>query len=450
MPELFPYQEVGAAFLASHDRAGLFDVMGLGKSAQTVRALDLIAAKRILVICPAAVREVWIGEFRKFGKLPRKIIKGKQIQDLNWWMRSKCDVLVVSYEMAAKWGERIHGDMIRSEIIDAIVFDEAHYLKSPSALRTKAALGNHCDGKGGFARWGRHVWFLTGTPMPNDPVDIWSMLRFCEATTLTWRIFTDRYFRSRMGTYSARQTPREEMIPELRGIIADMSIRRSQKEVGLQLPPIWLTTQTVDGDTVEIRNLLKNYPGLESAIVTAIEQGGLSFLDAQHIATLRRLVGEAKAPAYAELLVEEFKNGKGKTVIMGLHTKALQIIYDHLTKHGLKGALFRGDTSEAARVEAIRALQNDNDFNFLVGNIKAAGTGQTMTAAADIDMFESDWSPAGNAQALMRVYRIGQTQTVHARFISLAGSIDEVVSETVARKTTAIVQIDGVKPEWAS
>jgi len=67
----------------------------------------------------------------------------------------------------------------------------------------------------------------------------------------------------------------------------------------------------------------------------------------------------------------------------------------------------------------------------------------TLTAAADVIMFESDWSPAGNAQALMRVHRIGQERSVRARFISLAGSIDEHVSNVVARKTAAIAQIQG-------
>ncbi|MFX7040781.1 helicase-related protein, partial [Acinetobacter baumannii] len=74
-----------------------------------------------------------------------------------------------------------------------------------------------------------------------------------------------------------------------------------------------------------------------------------------------------------------------------------------------------------------------------VGNVRAAGTGLTLTAASDIVMLESSWTPADNAQALMRVHRVGQSAAkVRARFIMLANSIDEVVSDTVARKTAAI------------
>jgi SNF2 family DNA or RNA helicase len=434
---LFPYQDVGARFLAGKERAGLFDEMGVGKSAQAIGALDYIGATRVMIVCPAAVREVWAGEFKKFARIRRKVIKAKSIHDLGMWLKGRADVLLCSYEMAAKWGPKIEGD-----IIDALVFDESQYLKSPDSQRTRAMLGTHCDGVSGLARFAAHAWFLSGTPMPNDPVDIWPWLRFCGGTSMNLRPFTDRYFKSWQGAFSSKQEPRDEMVGELRQAIRAFSLRRTQKDAGLALPPVFLTTTTVDGDTEEIRQLLRDFPGLESAILDAIEEGGLSFLDAQHVATLRRLVGEAKAPAYAQLLVEELHNGKDKQVIFGMHTKAASIIQDYLVGHGFKGVSITGATSEKDRVEAVRAFQHDADCRWFYGNIKAAGTGTTLTAAAHIDLFESSWAPADNAQALFRVCRIGQKRSVRGRFISLARSIDEVVSETVARKTAAITKVE--------
>lgn len=433
--ELLPYQETGAAFLAGKDRAGLFDEMGTGKSAQAIRALDLIGARRILVICPAAVREVWAGEFKKFATIPRRVLKGKDIHDLKLWLKGKCQVLLLSYEMATIWARHIEGDFL-----DAIVFDEAHYLKNDQSKRTRALLGHDCTGTHGMARWATRVWFLTGTPNPNDAADIWSMMRFCKATPLNRRIFRDRYYRQRSGSYSTQHTPRDEMLPELKQAIRSFSIRRTKRDAGLQLPPIWLTTTTVDGDTSEIMALMREYPDLEPAIVAAIEKGGLSFIDAQHVATLRRLVGEAKAPAFISLLKEELANGLEKVVVFGIHKRALSTICEGLAASGFRTVRIDGSTSERERMEAVRAFQDDPDCRVLVGNIRAAGTGLTLTSAADIIMFESDWSPAGNAQALMRVHRIGQTRSVQARFISLAGSIDTVVSDTVARKTAAIAK----------
>lgn len=434
-----PYQVQGADFLANRDRAGLHDEMGVGKTAQAIGALDRAGAFRIIIVCPAAVREVWHGEFKKFARIPRKILKAKNIHDLGTWLKGRADVLLVSYELATKWAPEIerHGDLF-----DVLIFDEAHYLKTPTSQRTRAMLGTHCDGANGLARWAARVWFLTGTPMPNDPVDVWPWLRFVGGTTLGLGPFTARYFKSRMGTFSAKQTPRDEMIPELKMALDAFRLKRTKAQAGLQLPPIHLTTTTVDGDTREIVALLKEWPGLEQAILDAIEQGGLSFLDAQHIATLRRLVGEAKAPAYSKLIAEELRSGRDKLVVFTWHTKAAEIITSHLAGEGLHATLVDGKTKELDRVAAVQSFQNDPDHRVFVGNIRAAGTGLTLTAASDLDMFESSWAPADNAQALMRVHRIGQSRNVRARFISLAGSIDEVVSETVARKTAAIASIE--------
>lgn len=439
--DLFPYQEAGAAFIASKERCGLFDEMGVGKSAQIIRAMDLLGATKILVVCPAAVREVWAGEFRKFATIHRRVIKGKDIQDLNLWLRGKAHVLIVSYEMAASWAKRIEGD-----IIDMIVFDEAHYLKNDQSQRTRAMLGSDCSGAYGLARWGANVVFATGTPNPNDAADIWSMMRFTGATKLTRKIFRDRYYTARNGAHSAQHTPRKEMVPELKLAIKSFSLRRTKAEAGLQLPPIWLTNVTVDGDTKEVAALMRQYPDLETAIVEAIEKGGLSFIDAQHVATLRRLVGEAKAPAYVEMLKEELHDGAGKRVVFGIHSAALRRIRSGLQAGGIQCTGITGETSEKDRMEAVRAFQNDPDCRVFVGNIRAAGTGITLTAACDLDMFESDWSPAGNAQAMMRVHRIGQEKNVSARFITLANSIDVVVNEVVERKTRNIAMTGTFSP----
>lgn len=92
-------------------------------------------------------------------------------------------------------------------------------------------------------------------------------------------------------------------------------------------------------------------------------------------------------------------------------------------------------------MEAVRAFQDDPDCRVFIANIRAGGTGLTLTAGASIDMFESDWAPANNAQALMRVHRIGQTRNVQARFITLAESIDVIVNDVVERKTRNIAQV---------
>lgn len=440
-----PYQEVGAQHLCRYDRRGLFDDPGLGKSYQAIRALDKMALKRGLVICPAAVRETWLGEFRKWAQLPRKIIKGKDIQDLNLWLRGKVDVLLLSYEMATSWANRLDHD-----IMPFMVIDEAHYLKTRDSGRTLAILGKNCDGTYGLAKWACHVFYLTGTPSPNDAADVWPLCRHAGATTLSFKIFTDRYFTKREGTYSNSYIPRPEMVEEFKRMMSSFSLRRTKKDVNLELPPIWCTTSTVDGDTAEIKELLRNYPGLEKAIVEAVERGGLSFLDAQHIATLRRLVGEAKAPAYANLLVEEINNGLKQIVVFGIHRRALDHIERELKVHGIGVVRVDGATSDAARKTALSSFKAHGVQVFL-GNIRAAGTGvDGLQVCGTVDLFETDWSPAANAQALQRVHRIGsQAEAVHARFITLANSIDEHVSNRVAWKTQNMLKLGTFSPVGA-
>ena len=437
MLDLLPYQQVGARFLSQRERVGLFDEPGLGKTAQAIAALDAIRAKRVLVICPASVRGVWPGEFKKFSQLPRRILRAGTVADLNIWRRGKADVLLCSYEQATRWAQWLQDD-----IIDAVVLDEAHYLKNSGSARTKAVLGGRCDGVTGIGRWGARVWFLTGTPMANDPSDLWTWMRFCNATDLSLAAFTSRYFSCRPGAFNQTYKPRPDMLAELKARIARYSLRRTKAQAGVNLPPVWLTTQSVEGDTREIRQLLREVPGLDSTIMAAIERGGLSFLDAQHIGTLRRLVGTAKAPAYAAQLIEELATHDDKVVVIGIHRDVLATVAEALKKHHIGYVKVDGETPGSQREQIVAEFQSDTLLRVFLGNIQAAGTGLTLTSAFRIDMLEWSWAPADNAQALMRVHRIGQTREVHARFISLDKSVDERVSAVVARKTAAIAQIE--------
>lgn len=437
---LLDYQDEGAQWLCSRQRFGLHDEMGVGKTATTIGAVDLLRANRGMVIAPAGLRENWIKEFRKFSKYEYRIAKGRTIHDFVSWMRGRFHILVTSYEQATKWAPKIYE---QGELLDFIAIDEAHALKNSHAQRTRAILGTDLTGTNGAIEWAQHVWHITGTPMANDPNDIYPFLRMCNIMPLDEGAFKKRYFHVVPRMYGSRQEPRPEAVPELKALIANNSIRRTKQSVGMKLPPIFLTTSFVDGDTEEILNMLREYPGLEKEIMNAIELGGLSFIANQHISTLRRLVGEAKAVPYAHMLLEELASETDKRVVYGIHRDALARIQTILTKKGIRSVIVQGGMTDRLRDDAVEQFQNDPDTRVFIGNIRAAGTGLTLTAACEIDMFESDWTPAGNAQAIMRIHRIGQTRNVRARFITLANSIDETVNDIVARKTASIAQIEG-------
>lgn len=456
--QIFDYQKTGAHFLAERKRAGLFDQMRVGKSAQAIRACDMLMLKRGIVICPAAVREVWRGEFQKFAIVKRDLVKGVNIHDFVSWMRGRFDVLVTSYEQATRWAQKIRE---MGEVLDFVIVDEGHYLKNSETNRTKAVLGDFTQpltGKGktgptvpGICDFARYSWILTGTPMANDPMDIYTFLRFCngnyqpgqEVMPLSQGVFQRRYFSTFKKTFGERNSPRPDIVEELKRMIQSHSLRRTQTEAGLQLPPIFMTSIVMDGDTSAIRELLSQYPGLEPAILHAVKVGGLSFLDAQHIATLRRLVAEAKAIPYAQLLWEELQNTDQKYVVMGISKKALRDIQDFLTARQIVSVLVNGDTPERHRGPMIEAFQSDPSVRVFIGNSRAAGTGLSLTAAPNIDMFESAWDPATNAQALMRVQGVSQRQNIRCRWISLTNTIDEAVNDIVAEKSAAIALVQG-------
>jgi SNF2 family DNA or RNA helicase len=236
---------------------------------------------------------------------------------------------------------------------------------------------------------------------------------------------------------------KDEMRTTLQQLIYNNSIRRTHTDVGMQLPPIWLKEVLVEGKTIDIEKAMEAYPNLEQAIIDALETGNIDALGADYIAVVRRLVGKAKAVAYAEMLKLELDGGAGKRVVFCWHTEPLLHVRNYLKKYGYDAVAVYGSTPEHERQEAVHRFMHDPDCKVFVGNIKVAGTGLTLTESSEIDMLESDWSPAGNAQAIKRVHRYGQTNEVHARFITLANSIDVAVNRIVSQKTASIAEIEG-------
>jgi SNF2 family DNA or RNA helicase len=439
---LFPYQRAAAEVLSTKSRFGLFDGMGLGKTAEIVGALDMSGGRYGIVVCPASARDagIWSEHFASFSDRASRVCEASNVHDLVAWMRGRFDVLVVSYEQAVQWKRRVDDEAL---VLDFLVLDEGDYLKNTGSKRTEAILGPQCDGHGGLAQWAKQVFKVTGTPMSNDPIDIYPFLRMVDALRLSKEQFKRRYFSSFESTYGSRNTPRPETLNELQTLIYANSIFRTEKDVGIQLPPITLSSIEMQGDTDDVAALLKNHPGLEGAIINAIERGGLSFLDSQHIATLRRLVGEAKSIPYAHMLADEMAGNWEKQIVFCAHTQALLNVRDALARSGIKCALVHGASGKAERRDAVRAFQTDPSCRVFLGNIRAAGTALTLTAGCRVDMLESMWAPGPNAQAIKRAHRHTQTRPVRARFITLADSIDVAVNRIVIGKTKAIGAIEG-------
>lgn len=431
---LFPYQKEGVRFLANHTRALLADTMGLGKSAQAVVASQHAAQGHpdrlspILVVCPASVVENWKREFSL------------------WWKHGglfRHELTVVSYDRVA----RAPGAYAKQWRV--VILDEAHYLKNPKAKRTKAVFGPKMNGIGGVIENARHVWCLTGTPAPNNPSELWPMLHALNPGAIIppgekmygpmnfWQ-FTRRFCVVKNNGFGD-VIVRGQRLDELKQRMAPFVLRRRKEEVLKDLPEIRFGELVLSGDHAsEALRALEHEDTAKLRKALAEGPGALSKLSTE-MATVRRLTALAKAPAVAEWVKEWLEACDDKLVIFAQHREALATLEAALASYG--PAVVHGAKTQVARQAEVDAFQQDSARRVFLGQIQAAGTGVTLTAASDLIFLEQSWTPAENAQAAMRIHRIGQKRGCLVRVAMLAGSIDEAVQRVLARKTEDIVQL---------
>ena len=437
-PTPFEHQVSGAEWLTQRARAGLHDDMGYGKTGTTILALNRVPwARRGIVICNATIKENWRREILIWSDTPRSIIKGSTLADLHTWLKFKREVMIVSYEMATRWLPILRRQM---GIIDFLIVDEAHKLKNADAQRTKAIKGEESDGVGGIAGFAGFTWELTGTPIPNDPIDLYTFLKFCgRLPGMQRHDFVNEFFFVKPGRFSSRQTVRPERQEALQSLIREVSLRRTGV---INLPPILITNTYLDGETSKVAQFMRDHPGLDRAIIRALDGGNLNLIDSQHVMTLRRLIGEAKALPFAHYLLDLIEGGLKSPVIFGWHISVMALVREFLAKKGYKFGLIDGSVSERNRNRAVDDFQSGS-LDGICCNIQAGGEGITLTRAERLFMLESGWTPKDNSQPVKRIHRIGQTKHTRAEFVTLAGSFDENIVGIVREKVRAIFEVDG-------
>lgn len=162
---------------------------------------------------------------------------------------------------------------------------------------------------------------------------------------------------------------------------------------------------------------------------------------APSMVTLRRYIGMAKLPACLNIIEEELKaDPKFKIVLFAVHQSVIEGARQRLAKYG--AVTLYGNTPPRKRQANIDRFCRDPKCRVFIGNVQAAGTGINLTTTNEACFLEQSWVPAENAQAAMRVHRIGQTRPVRIRIFSLHRSVDEQVQETLTRKMRELARID--------
>lgn len=451
----FEYQLDGAQWLATKEQALLADDMGLGKSAQVVLASDIIAAKNILIACPAALRVNWDREFKKFSSLdrPTTIIRtGKDAAGEG--------INIISYDLLAS-NEKLRA-ALKNRSWDILVLDEAHYLKERSAKRTKACYGHNKHP--GLAQMARHVWRLTGTPMPNNASELYTHLRSAGIVNKPYWDFVFEFCKGFQGDYGYKITGVQN-VERLKELLGKFMLRRKKEDVLKQLPPIVFQNITVERSEVDIETLfyenwhtigipkfLENLKQIDTNLKNsfqmlknankAVDEDSVRMLEGmvKSTSTLRRYIGLAKSQKIFDIIEEELASGAiDKIVLFAVHAQVIEAARVRLRQ--FKAVTLYGGTPERKRQHYIDEFQNNPKCRVFVGQVDAAGVGITLTASCEVAFLEASWVPSSNSQAAMRCHRVGQTRPVRVRFFTLADSVDEEVMRVITNKTREITKI---------
>lgn len=435
LPEfLRPYQKRGVEWMAHLCDNGchclLADEMGLGK---TLQVISLMAARPLkgvsnLVVCPASVVPVWQEEIaRFFPKTKVFVLKNghsfKHERAKGVWLASYAQL-------------RNHRELLDENEFGYVVLDEGQFIKNPDAKIT-----NTC-----FAIRARHRIVMTGTPLENRQLDIWSILRFLLPGLLG----------TRASFENAIQNERDATIVKLRMQLAPFILRRTKAEVATELPPkVEIDTLCPLTDVQRREYARVCHEGLERLgddIGKAMREKSFGFLSL--LTRLRQVCcdpdllpwmnAHTDSSGKLALLVErlgEIVSSGHKVVIFSQFVMFLKRVHDVLAERFPDVPRFELTGATIDRQKPVQDFQGIDQPAFMLVSLKAAGTGITLHAADYVFLLDPWWNPSVEDQAVDRVHRIGQTRTVFVYRMITRGTIEERLQALKAEKKQLFQQI---------
>lgn len=493
--EYKPYQKAGIAFMLSAPGGALLaDDPGLGKTIQILGLLNADPSPtRALIVVPASLRLNWVREAVRWLVRPTQIfVIGEKGLTANIKLGGTqhrvssgpvlpsdvCSmpnvIVIVNYDRART--PALH-EQLMSCNWDLLAADEAHFLKNPKSQRTIAVLGQEKKGvlvEPGLRQRSARFIAMTGTPLPNRPIEMWPILHaVAPATFPEFFPFARRYCDANQKFISARVGSKWDFtgashLGELQDVMrSTCMVRRLKGDVLKELPPkvrtiialpwdeysdvVEVDDEDVIDDDEELRDEvlvdLLDKPDLTSdaAYRLAAELLGkskkISFTD---MSRERERLAIRKVPAVLELCDDKLAEEK-KIIIFAHHHSVIKKLLDHYNKKGkppIAVALY-GPVSAAQRDQAVELFQNDESIRVFIGSIAAAGVGLTLTAASTVIFAEVSFVPGEVVQAEDRAHRIGQHDVVNVLHVVVERSIDaRMVQMLVAKADIADRALD--------
>ena len=437
MAKLRDYQKAGYNWLRTLDYLGfggiLGDEMGLGKTLQTITFLLSRPGSKTLIVAPTSLIYNWFNEFKKFAPSLKILIcngtPGERQQEIENYMNY--DVIITTYNLLRRDLE--HYNML----FDYCILDEAQNIKNSNSLNSKAV--KKIKSRVRFA--------LTGTPIENSLMELWSIFDFIMPGYLySEQKFTARYFR--------RLEESPEIIDEINKMVKPFILRRLKKNVIKELPEKIekvLYVPLNDEQKIVYETYSEYAKNLIAKKVENDEFKKSKIEILSYITKLRQICldpsiamdnysgGSGKIDALIELLNKSIA-GNHKVLVFSQFTSVLKNISRILMENNINYYYLDGSVSSSNRMKMVNEF-NEGDTNVFLISLKAGGTGLNLTSADIVVHFDPWWNPAVEDQATDRAHRIGQKNSVEViKFIS-NGTVEEKILELQNSKRELIDKV---------
>ena len=443
--ELRAYQKTGFEFLCHLSRLKLggvlADDMGLGKTVQTLTWLVWLkhqaaqAAKPVLVICPASVLHNWQREASRFTPAMKVLVleSGAARHNLRHQIPQH-DIIITNYALLRR-------DLAALQKFEfqAVILDEAQFIKNPGAQVTQSVKQLRT----------MHRLALTGTPLENRLLDLWSILDFVQPGYLGTQTQFEQTFELPGADLAAQTIARRRLSSKLRPLL----LRRLKRQVAQDLPDRIEERRDCELGAEQRRLYLAELRRSREQILQTVADQGLAKSKIHILAALTRLrqicchpqlVGNesssGKSDTLFELLEPLLAEGQ-KVLVFSQFVQMLRLLQVECQQRQIPTCFLSGDTKN--RSEVVQAFQTDPNATVFLLSLRAAGTGLNLTAASYVVLYDPWWNPAVEAQAIDRTHRIGQTRTVNAYRLIAPGTVEEKIWELQQRKAQTITDVLG-------
>ncbi len=426
--KLRPYQKAGynwLRFLSQYKLGGcLADDMGLGKTVQTLALLQnekeaSDSRSTSLLIMPTSLLYNWEMEAQKFTPRLQVMNYTGTNRHKNSHLFKYYDLVITSYGVA-----RLDIDILKEFYFSYIILDESQVIKNPQSNIAQAVQDLKAS----------HKLILTGTPIENSTLDLWSQMNFVNPGLLGTETFFKKEF-----MFPIEKGQDENRKSRLYSMIKPFILRRHKSQVATELPGKVEKVQYCDMTDEQEKLYEEVKSSFRNKILEHIEKDGLGktqFILLQGLTQLRQLANHPK------MVNAEYENGSGKmndvlyslenvlgekhkVLIFSQFVKHLTIVRHHLDQRNIKYAYLDGGTKD--RQAEVNKFQQDSKTQVFLISLKAGGVGLNLTAADYVFILDPWWNPAIEQQAIDRAHRIGQENKVFIYKFITRNSVEEKI-----------------------